>query len=201
MWLYILEIMHRPLSWVIEGLPPLEEVWQELKKRSRSVAKEVIYVRQAFETVYKLERVMHHRELSKAAMEEGEEEEGEGIGKEEAMMEGEVGGGEEETVKKSPKPDESANPYAKKLDPRLVKAREMADEAAARVIPLDPMPLYVFKLKDNLPDYALMIHRLYAVGFGPLEGETFKPPPRTSASTPETSNLVHFPCLCHKNSD
>ncbi|KAL5965146.1 Adenylate kinase 9, partial [Taenia solium] len=165
----IIPSKRKPLGWVIEGLPPLEEVWQELKKRSRSVAKEVNYVRQAFETVHKLERVMHRRELSKAAMEGGEEEEGEEVGKEEAMMEGEADGGDVETVKKSPKPDESANPYAKKLDPRLVKAREVADEAAARVTPLDPMPLYVFKLKDDLPDYALMIHRLYGIGFGPLE--------------------------------
>uniref|UniRef100_A0A915EUU8 Adenylate kinase 9 n=1 Tax=Echinococcus canadensis TaxID=519352 RepID=A0A915EUU8_9CEST len=155
----VISSKRKPLSWVIEGLPPLEEVWQELKKRSRSVAKEISYVRQAFETVHKLERAMQRRELNKKAKEEEEE----------AMMEGEAGGGDDGTAKKSLKREESANPYAKKLDPRLVKAREVADEAASRVIPLDPMPSYVFKLRDDLPDYALMIHRLYAVGFGPLE--------------------------------
>ena len=148
----------------------MEDVWKELKRRSRRIAKEVMTTRQAQANLDKLEKVMRRKELKKFTGEEGEEEEEEKAREEEmAEGEGEVEAGVD--VIKSPKTLESANPYAKKVNPRLVRARELAEQAANKVIPPDPLPSYVFKMKDDLSDYALMIYRLYGIGYGPLEGK------------------------------
>ncbi|KAM7542180.1 hypothetical protein Aperf_G00000005329 [Anoplocephala perfoliata] len=154
----------KPLSWVIEGLPPLKETWGLLKKRTKEIYNQVNSVRQAYESLHKIERFIQHRKKSTRSTDEEEEA---GEEEEEAADEGE----EEESPKKELQVTEKpANPWAEEPDPRLVKAQENVEEAAIQVIPPDPMPNYVFKLKDELPDYALMIHRLYEDGFGPFDG-------------------------------
>lgn len=147
---------------MIEGLPPLEEIWQLLKKRSQGIHKQVNSVRQAYESLHKIERFFQHRKKGAKSTDDVEAEE-----EEEANEEGEEG---EKAHKDLPVIVRPANPWAKKPDSWLLKAQEKVEEAAAQVIPLDPMPNYVFKLKDELPDYALMICRLYEDGFGPFDG-------------------------------
>ncbi|VDD79669.1 unnamed protein product [Mesocestoides corti] len=148
-------LLCRPLNWVIEGIPPLPEVWQDLVQRSKAVASEVKSVREAVEKLHTLEQAAKRAGQRRG----GDEEEEEEAKDEEGLMED---GGNEK--------DESENPYAKTPSPRLVAARQLAEEANAKVIPPDPMPSFVFKLKDALPDNAFLIHKLYTIGFGPLEG-------------------------------
>ena len=152
----------------------MEDVWKKMKARSKRIAKEVIATRRAFENLDKLEKALTRKESKKTMEEEeAEGEEGEEAGKtgEEEMAEGEGEGSGGADIIKPQKKLEPANPYARKVNPRLAQARELADQAANKTIPLDPMPAFVFKMKDNLSDYALMIYRLYGIGYGPLEGK------------------------------
>ncbi len=70
-------------------------------------------------------------------------------------------------------------------DPAVVAAREAAEAEAGRPMPIDPLPTITFELKDGLPDYALLMHRLYLMKYGPLKGEW----------------LFSLPLLLDRNSD
>ncbi|VDO04588.1 unnamed protein product [Rodentolepis nana] len=155
----------RPLNWVIEGLPPLEEVWQLIKERSEQIHKQVNSTRQAYESLQKIRHLL--QQLRKDSGDANEEEVGEEV---EEKEEDDENLEEDEEQGFPQKTKESCNPWAEQPDPRLEKAQKRFDEAASQKISLDPMPTHIFKLKDELGDRALMIHRLFKIGYGPFEG-------------------------------
>lgn len=125
--------MYRPVNWVIDGLPPIEEVWKELSANSHKTAKVIDSRRILLEARRKAE-VDAKRRMGEAM----EEEDDMGL---------------------------------LQADPQLLAAKEAEDKVIDLPPPVDPLPYMVIQLKDGLPDYALLIHRLYALGFGPLKGK------------------------------
>lgn len=146
---------------MIEGLPPLEEVWKLLKERSKEISKQVNLIRHTHESLHKIQHLLQRVKKYSATTNEEEAEEEEEI--EMNQEEDEVQNGLRQT-------EEPSNPWAEQPDPHLIKAQERYERAAAQNISPDPMPTHVFKLNDDLPDHALMIHRLYKIGYGPFRG-------------------------------
>ncbi|KAM3176028.1 hypothetical protein ACTXT7_007328 [Hymenolepis weldensis] len=152
----------KPLSWVIEGLPPLEEVWELLKERSKEIYKQVNLIRHTHESLHKIQHLLQRvKKYSANTNEEGAED------KEEIDMNQEE---EDEVQNGLRQTEEQSNPWAEQPDPHLIKAQDRYERAAAQNILPDPMPTHVFKLNDDLADHALMIHRLYKIGYEPFEG-------------------------------
>ncbi|BHF69496.1 Adenylate kinase [Sparganum proliferum] len=122
----------RPISWVLDGLPPNVVVWEKIVEKSAEVRQALSTRRNTLEASRKAE--MEAKRRAEEAMEEDEE-------------------GQQE---KGP-------------DPILEAARAAAETEKNKPMPSDPLPTFVFQLKDGLPDYALLMHRLYLMGYGPLK--------------------------------
>uniref|UniRef100_A0A0X3NG87 Adenylate kinase 9 n=1 Tax=Schistocephalus solidus TaxID=70667 RepID=A0A0X3NG87_SCHSO len=122
----------RPISWVIDGLPPNVVVWEKIVEKSAEVRQALTTKRTTLESSRKAEAEAKRR--AEEAMEEDEE-----------------------------------GQHEKEPDPILEAARAAAELEKNKPIPIDPLPTFVFQLKDGLPDYALLMHRLYLRGYGPLK--------------------------------
>ncbi|VDK76840.1 unnamed protein product [Dibothriocephalus latus] len=104
----------RPISWVLDGLPPNTAVWEKIVEKSAEVRQALTTKRATLEASRKAE--LEARKRAEEAMEEDDE-------------------GQQE---KAP-------------DPILEAARAAAEAERNKPTPVDPLPIFVFQLKDDVP--------------------------------------------------